>query len=166
MLNKEALKDLEEARLEYEKRVADVLSRYGESSEPPRTTSDIPLKAAYTPKDLEGFDYLQDLGFPGEYPYTRGIAPLGYRTRAWTVRQVMGVGTAEETNQRLKYLIEHRHEAVSRSDILDHLWDDPGSVFPRTVDTHIATLRRKLEDDPAAPRHLIQVRGVGYRFAE
>ena len=66
----------------------------------------------------------------------------------------------------LKYLIEHRHEAVSRSDILDHLWDDPGSVFPRTVDTHIANLRRKLEDDPAAPRHLIQVRGVGYRFAE
>ncbi len=66
----------------------------------------------------------------------------------------------------LKYLIEHRHEAVSRSDILDHLWDDPASVFPRTVDTHIANLRRKLEDDPAEPRHLIQVRGVGYRFAE
>ncbi len=66
----------------------------------------------------------------------------------------------------LKYLIEHRHEAVSRSDILDHLWDDPASVFPRTVDTHIANLRKKLEDDPAEPRHLIQVRGVGYRFAE
>ena len=66
----------------------------------------------------------------------------------------------------LKYLIEHRQEAVSRSDILENLWQDPASVFPRTVDTHIANLRKKLEDDPASPRHLIQVRGVGYRFAE
>jgi len=83
MLNKEALKDLEEARIEYEKKVADVLSRYGEATEPPCTTSDIPLKAAYTPGDLEGFDYLRDLGFPGEYPYTRGVATLGYRTRSY-----------------------------------------------------------------------------------
>lgn len=113
MLDKEGLKALEEARLEYEKRVADVLARYGESTETPSTTSEIPLKSAYTPGDLEGFDYLKDLGFPGEYPYTRGVAPLGYRSRAWTVRQVMGVGTAEETNQRLKYLIEQGQTGIS-----------------------------------------------------
>ena len=113
MLNKDALKALDDARLEYEKKVADVLARYGESSEPPTTTSEIPLKPAYTPADLEGFDYLRDLGFPGEYPYTRGVAPLGYRTRAWTVRQVMGVGTAEETNHRLKYLIEQGQTGIS-----------------------------------------------------
>ena len=102
MLNKDALKDLEEARLEYEKKVADVLSRYGESTEPPSTTSDIPLKSAYTPEDLAGFDYLKDLGFPGEYPYTRGVAPLGYRTRAWPVRQVMGVGTKVDSHADLR----------------------------------------------------------------
>lgn len=66
----------------------------------------------------------------------------------------------------LRFLVEHRREAVSRSEILDAVWDDPTSVFPRTVDTHIANLRRKLERDPANPRHLVSVRGVGYRFAE
>ena len=66
----------------------------------------------------------------------------------------------------LRYLIERRRDAVSRSEILDDLWDDPLSVFPRTVDTHIANLRRKLEDDPSEPRFLVSVRGVGYRFAE
>jgi DNA-binding response OmpR family regulator len=66
----------------------------------------------------------------------------------------------------LRYLIEHRAEAVSRFDILRDVWGDPGTVFPRTVDTHVANLRRKLESDPAHPRHVLSVRGVGYRFAE
>jgi len=65
----------------------------------------------------------------------------------------------------LHFLIEHRDEVVDRSDILEEVWDDPASVFPRTVDTHVAHLRKKLEDDPANPRHLLSVRGVGYRFA-
>ncbi len=65
----------------------------------------------------------------------------------------------------LRFLIEHRREAVTRSDILGELWDDPGSVLPRTVDTHVANLRKKLEDDPSNPRHLVSVRGVGYRFS-
>ena len=66
----------------------------------------------------------------------------------------------------LRYLIEHRREAVTRSAILRHVWDDPGSVFPRTVDTHVANLRKKVEAHPSSPRHLLSVRGVGYRFAE
>ncbi|HSM36121.1 MAG TPA: response regulator transcription factor [Longimicrobiales bacterium] len=66
----------------------------------------------------------------------------------------------------LRFLIEHRHEALSRGQILAGVWDDPVSVFPRTVDTHVANLRRKLEADPSRPRHLVSVRGVGYRFAE
>lgn len=66
----------------------------------------------------------------------------------------------------LRFLIEHRRDALSRWEILDGVWDDPTSVFQRTVDTHVANLRRKLETDPSRPRHLISVRGVGYRFAE
>lgn len=66
----------------------------------------------------------------------------------------------------LRYLIEHRTEAVSRFEILRDVWGDPGTVFPRTVDTHVANLRRKLESDPSNPLHLLSVRGVGYRFAE
>jgi len=65
----------------------------------------------------------------------------------------------------LRFLIEHRDEVVDRSVILEEVWKDPASVFPRTVDTHVAHLRKKLEDDPANPRHLLSVRGVGYRFA-
>ena len=113
MLTKEALRALEVARQEYEGRVAEVLAGQNETPEPLHTTSGIPLKATYSPADLEGLDYLRDLGFPGEYPFTRGVSPLGYRSRAWTVRQVMGVGTAQETNQRLKYLIEQGQTGIS-----------------------------------------------------
>ena len=72
------------------------------------TASGIPLNPVYTPLDLEekGFDYLADLDLPGEYPYTRGIRPLMYRERLWTMRQYSGHGTREETNQIFKKMIE------------------------------------------------------------
>lgn len=66
----------------------------------------------------------------------------------------------------LRFLYERRDRVVSRTEILEHLWDDAAAVYPRTVDTHLANLRRKLEEDPGAPRWLIGVRGIGYRFAE
>jgi methylmalonyl-CoA mutase, N-terminal domain len=71
--------------------------------------SGIAVKARYGPEDLEavGFDYAQDLAHPGEYPFTRGIHPQGYRSRAWTTRQYSGFGTPEETNERFKLLISH-----------------------------------------------------------
>ncbi len=69
--------------------------------------SGIKVKPVYTPKDLEeiGFKYEEDLNDPGEYPFTRGIHPQGYRTRAWTMRQYSGFGTPEQTNERFKLLI-------------------------------------------------------------
>jgi len=71
--------------------------------------SDIHVKPVYTPEDLEkiGFSYEKDLGDPGSYPYTRGIHPLGYRSRAWTTRQYTGFGTPAETNERFKLMISH-----------------------------------------------------------
>ena len=65
----------------------------------------------------------------------------------------------------LRFLIEHRDGAVSRSEILEEVWGGEVEVFPRTVDTHVANLRKKLEDDPSDPRHIVGVRSVGYRFA-
>jgi DNA-binding response OmpR family regulator len=65
----------------------------------------------------------------------------------------------------LRFLIEHSDEVVSRSEILDQVWGDAASVYPRTVDTHIGRLRKKLEDDPKNPRYIVGIRGVGYRFA-
>jgi methylmalonyl-CoA mutase N-terminal domain/subunit len=71
------------------------------------TRSKIPVKRVYTPIDLEeaGFDYVKDLGLPGEYPYTRGIEPLMYRENIWLIGQYGGFGSAEETNRRFKYLL-------------------------------------------------------------
>jgi methylmalonyl-CoA mutase N-terminal domain/subunit len=71
--------------------------------------SGIHVKPVYTSKDLEeiGFDYENDTPDPGQYPFTRGIHPLGYRSRAWTTRQYSGFGTPEETNERFKFLISH-----------------------------------------------------------
>jgi len=71
--------------------------------------SDIHVKPSYSPKDLEeiGFEYEKDLADPGQYPYTRGIHPLGYRSRAWTTRQYTGFGTPAETNERFKLMIAH-----------------------------------------------------------
>ena len=64
----------------------------------------------------------------------------------------------------LRLLIAHRGEVLRRDEILDEVWGDESDVFPRTVDTHIAHLRRKLEDEPAQPRHIVNVRAVGYKF--
>ena len=71
--------------------------------------SGIKVKPFYTPEDLErvGFDYQKDLGAPGEFPFTRSIHPLGYRSRNWTTRQYTGFGTPEETNERFKLMISH-----------------------------------------------------------
>jgi methylmalonyl-CoA mutase N-terminal domain/subunit len=71
--------------------------------------SGIHVKSAYTPEDLDriGFEYEKDVADPGQYPYTRGIHPLGYRSRAWTTRQYTGFGTPEETNERFKLMISH-----------------------------------------------------------
>ena len=71
--------------------------------------SGVKVKPVYTPDDLEriGFDYHKDLGDPGEFPFTRGIHPLGYRSRNWTTRQYTGFGTPQETNERFKLMISH-----------------------------------------------------------
>ncbi|MCU7511188.1 MAG: methylmalonyl-CoA mutase family protein [Ignavibacteria bacterium] len=72
-----------------------------------------PVNVLYTPKDLEGQDYMRDLGFPGEYPYTRGIHANGYRGKIWTMRQFAGFGTPEDTNERFHYLLSHGQTGLS-----------------------------------------------------
>jgi methylmalonyl-CoA mutase, N-terminal domain len=76
------------------------------------TMSGIPIKPLYTPDDVEG-SYDEKLGYPGEYPYTRGVYPNMYRGRIWTIRQFAGYGDAEETNRRFRYLIEHGQNGLS-----------------------------------------------------
>jgi len=76
------------------------------------TMSGIPVKPLYTPDDVEG-SYDEKLGYPGEYPYARGVYPNMYRGRLWTIRQFAGFGDAEETNKRFRYLIEHGQNGLS-----------------------------------------------------
>jgi methylmalonyl-CoA mutase N-terminal domain/subunit len=76
------------------------------------TMSGISIKPLYTPDDVEG-SYDEKLGYPGEYPYTRGVYPNMYRGRLWTIRQFAGYGDAEETNRRFRYLIEHGQNGLS-----------------------------------------------------
>lgn len=77
------------------------------------TTSSEEINRLYTPLDVAGMNYLQDLGLPGEYPYTRGIHPTLHRSRLWTMRMFAGFGTAEETNARFKYLLEQGQTGLS-----------------------------------------------------
>ncbi|MFQ5843035.1 MAG: methylmalonyl-CoA mutase, partial [Thermodesulfobacteriota bacterium] len=71
------------------------------------------LNRVYTPLDLKGFDYSENLGFPGEYPFTRGVQPTMYRGRFWTMRQYAGFATPEETNKRYRYLLDHGQTGLS-----------------------------------------------------
>jgi len=75
--------------------------------------SGILIKRLYTPLDTQELDYIEDLGFPGEYPFTRGIQPTMYRGRYWTMRQYAGYGTAEESNRRYKFLLEQGQTGLS-----------------------------------------------------
>jgi methylmalonyl-CoA mutase N-terminal domain/subunit len=77
------------------------------------TLSSLPVQPLYTPEDVPGLDHDGDLGYPGQYPYTRGIYPTMYRGRLWTFRQFSGFGTPAETNARYKFLLEHGQTGLS-----------------------------------------------------
>jgi methylmalonyl-CoA mutase, N-terminal domain len=83
------------------------------ASDEPTTISGFPIEAVYTQDHLEGFDPDEQLGAPGEYPYTRGIYPTMYRGRMWTMRQYAGMSTAQESNRRYKYLLEQGTTGLS-----------------------------------------------------
>jgi methylmalonyl-CoA mutase N-terminal domain/subunit len=95
--------------------VAKSLTRLPERGGPEAftTISDEQVNRLYTPADLAGFDYERDLGFPGEYPFTRGVHPTMYRSRYWTMRMFAGFGSAEDTNARFRYLLDHGETGLS-----------------------------------------------------
>src|SRR4051812_10066279 len=77
------------------------------------TSSHIPVRPLYTPADMEGWDQAQDVGYPGEFPFTRGVQATMYRGRLWTMRQYAGMGDAEESNKRYKYLLANGTTGLS-----------------------------------------------------
>ena len=96
-----------------ERKLAPSLKRGAERKRKFTTTSGIEIKRQYDPSDLDGSEYVTDLGFAGEYPFTRGVQPTMYRGRLWTMRQYAGFGTAEESNKRYRYLFEQGQTGLS-----------------------------------------------------
>ncbi|UCD99241.1 MAG: methylmalonyl-CoA mutase family protein [Chloroflexota bacterium] len=96
-----------------ENSLEETLSRMPERQDQFITTSSEPVERLYTPLDVDKIDYLVDLGFPGEYPFTRGVHPTLHRGKLWTMRMFAGFGTAEETNARFKYLLDQGQTGLS-----------------------------------------------------
>jgi methylmalonyl-CoA mutase N-terminal domain/subunit len=93
--------------------VKNIVERFPERQENFKTVSGLPVKRLYTPLDVEEIDYQRDLGFPGVYPFTRGVQSTGYRGRLWTMRQYSGFATAAETNKRFRFLLEQGQTGLS-----------------------------------------------------
>jgi methylmalonyl-CoA mutase N-terminal domain/subunit len=110
----EKLNELTKQQERWEKNtVPNWLKRHPERKKEIRNISEIPIKRLYTPLDTKNLNYMQDLGFPGEYPFTRGVHATMYRGRLWTMRQFSGFGTAEQTNKRFKYLLKEGETGLS-----------------------------------------------------
>ncbi len=105
-------KILEEKQRWQESTLKKVTDRYPERQAQFETLSGIPVEQILTPPEVD-VDYLEDLGFPGEYPFTRGVQPTMYRGRFWTMRQYAGYASAEESNERYRYLLEQGQTGLS-----------------------------------------------------
>lgn len=113
MFKDELLQELKEIQENYEKEIARALSKVPEAQREHRTFSGLQVKPLYSPHDIAGIDFLKDISFPGQFPYTRGLFTAGYLTRGLHIRQVTGFGTAEETNARWKFLLSQGANALS-----------------------------------------------------
>ncbi len=108
------LAEIEDAKKKWEaESLKPHTDEYPEQKEEFISTSSRPVRRIYTPLDIPKFDYMKDLGFPSQYPYTRGVQPSMYRGRTWTMRQFAGMGTAEETNERFKFLLANGQTGLS-----------------------------------------------------
>ncbi|WP_028828602.1 acyl-CoA mutase large subunit family protein [Proteocatella sphenisci] len=114
MFEKTKIEEVKEATKKWEEeKVAKSIARFPERKEKFEFTSGIEAKRIYTPADIEDIDYGEDLGMPGQYPFTRGVQDTMYRGKFWTMRMYAGFSTAEESNKRYKYLIENGSSGLS-----------------------------------------------------
>ncbi len=114
MFHQQKLKEIQDQEEKWKHEIlVKTLERFPERKKQFKTDSAISLERVYTAKNIGKLNYQQDLGFPGEHPFTRGIYPTMYRGRFWTMRQYAGFGTAQQTNKRFKYLLQHGQTGLS-----------------------------------------------------
>jgi len=114
MDEKKTIKQIHEKRLQWETHVySKAIKENPERKNRFKNLSDIEMNHLYTPEDIAALEYVKDIGFPGEFPFLRGVHPNLYRGRLWTMRQFAGFGSAEETNKRYQYLLEHGETGLS-----------------------------------------------------
>jgi len=114
MFDRKKIEEIKQAEEIWEEEKVDkAISRFPERKETFKTSSNLEVDRIYTPEDIKDFDYNEKLGFPGQYPFTRGVQPTMYRGRLWTMRQYAGFATAEESNKRYKYLLEQGQTGLS-----------------------------------------------------
>jgi methylmalonyl-CoA mutase N-terminal domain/subunit len=114
MFDEKSLKTLEQEQRRWEQTtLQNWLKLSPERKKEFQNHSGIPIKRLYTPEDAEALDYMRDMGFPGEYPFLRGVHATMYRGRLWTMRLFAGFGTAADTNQRFKYLLNEGESGLS-----------------------------------------------------
>ena len=113
MFKEDQLKKVKEEKKKWIEDLSKILCETSERLPRFTTVSDLEIKGLYTPDDIQGIDYSRDIGFPGIYPFTRGVQPSMYRGRLWTMRMFSGLGGPEETNKRFHYLLDHGETGLS-----------------------------------------------------
>lgn len=114
MPDKEKIEKIKKAKKDWhENKVEPTVSRFSERKDEFKVSSNFEVDRVYSPLDIEDKDYLDDINFPGQFPYTRGVYPTMYRGRLWTMRQYAGFGTAKESNERYKYLLDQGQSGLS-----------------------------------------------------
>ena len=132
MFDPDAIERIRARRKAWEtEELREFLARQPEAQPEYRTLSGLPLRRVYTPEDVAAAPF-EDVGLPGQYPFTRGPYPTMYRGRLWTMRQIAGFGTGEDTNQRFRYLIEQGQTGLSvdfdMPTLMGYDSDDPRSL--------------------------------------
>jgi methylmalonyl-CoA mutase N-terminal domain/subunit len=111
--NQKIFEDIEKGYSKWQKKLDEAFAKKQERLEKFSTVSDLEIQRIYTPEDVKGQDYMRDLGFPGEYPFTRGVQPSMYRGRLWTMRMFAGFGDAKDTNERFHHLVDQGQTGLS-----------------------------------------------------
>ena len=113
MFDPKKMEDTRNQTKSWNEKIEKTLSKNPERRKDFQTTSGIEIRRVFSPPDIAELDYSRDLNLPGEFPYTRGVQPTMYRGRFWTMRQYAGFGSAEDTNRRYRYLLEHGQTGLS-----------------------------------------------------